>query len=369
VSDKPRSNGWSPGTQPPASSARQLPDGRLRSFCLTVWEACETKEQITVNDVYTIYGRVSNRNVLSGANLRRIWEFFEKLLEIKHRNDQQDRLYIHAQQFPDFKYEDLMHVMLNCAHAPDVYCLTQKIYDDVRPIYLRDIGYQEHAFHEMQDFQRSMNELAIQDTFIGIMMTGFYHFIQRTRVATGWRFYLNVKPRSILDVFEMAVREFLIAMPGDVDSVKLAAPFSPVHGPRQTEGRRDTVVIYLKLGPARARILAALRQYQREHRDFFEDEVPEMTQPCSGLAGVSEGGEPRQNMTVRVGLDAGEDVAIGRRIVASEKIVIGRSSFGSLRCQLIAEAFNRCGHDKTLFLTLVANHFANARIDVRLPYL
>jgi hypothetical protein len=366
---KPSSRVWVQSKRPPDAPGVKLPNGRLREFCLVVWNEFKERSEISLNDVYKIYGRVSNKNVLSGVNIRMIWEFFEKTLEIKYRCDTKNTCHIFAQNFPDFKYKELIDFLLKCTYAPDTYCLSQQMYEYVRPVYLRDIGYQASVFHETHEFQRSINNLAIQDTFIELMMTGFYHFIQNIRIATDWRFYLNVKPQHILDVFEMAVREFLIAMPNDVDSVKLAAPFSPLHGHRETKGRSDTIVIYLRLGNARNRILSQLRQFQREHKDYFNDEVPEMTKPYLGLVGVSEGGEPRQNVNVGLGLDASDEIVAGRRTAAGEKIVIGRSSFGSLRCQLIAEAFNRCHHDQDLFLKLVASHFSNARIDVNLPYL
>lgn len=49
---------------------------------------------------------------------------------------------------------------------------------------------------------------------------------------------------------------------------------------------RDTFVVYVSSDAAFQRIIEILGTYQQEHREHFIDEIPVMTQPVGGLAGV-----------------------------------------------------------------------------------
>jgi len=139
---------------------------------------------------------------------------------------------------------------------------------------------------------------------------GFYHFL---RASSGngssaekprERVYLNVAADHATDVMADIVSE-VVDQPGNFPGILNAK----VAGAGPIGERRDAIVIYVDSEANRNKVLEYLRAKYANTPHYFESESPPMTQPVA--PGISSGQEPIES---------------------------GKWSFGTIRCQAIAEA-------------------------------
>ncbi|MEM9221834.1 MAG: hypothetical protein AAGB11_05475 [Pseudomonadota bacterium] len=148
----------------------------------------------------------------------------------------------------------------------------------------------------------------------------WFHFKKSNQVGTH-RIYLNIKEAARLRAFASIARRVW-------DLSGFAT--SKVAGPGET--RADTAVFYFCGRQSRDAALDLITAYVRRHPNYFNVEVPKLTQKVRGIQGVSTADEPPMKQLIEFKNNNGE-IVFGERSV--------NQSFGSYRSHLMYMALEK----------------------------
>jgi hypothetical protein len=132
---------------------------------------------------------------------------------------------------------------------------------------------------------------------------GFIHFYRAdydsSRITE--RIYLNVHPDHASEVFGFVTRDMMrsVEQPygADVNIHRLhGITAAKIGGPRVSERRADTLVIYCQSKADVDWGLERLAAFQAEHPEAFLPEMPAAAQPVEGLTGVATAAQPTANL-------------------------------------------------------------------------
>jgi uncharacterized protein DUF4157/type III HopA1-like effector protein len=132
---------------------------------------------------------------------------------------------------------------------------------------------------------------------------GFIHFYRAdydsSRITE--RIYLNVHPDHASEVFTFVVNDMMPAVEhpygADVGIHRMhGITAAKIGGPRVSEARADTLVIYCQSQADVQWGLERLAAFQAAHPDAFLPEMPAAAQPTAGLVGVSTAAQPTAGM-------------------------------------------------------------------------
>ncbi|HSG82058.1 MAG TPA: T3SS effector HopA1 family protein, partial [Gemmatimonadota bacterium] len=230
--------------------------GPLRVFAQQVW--AQRQNIRSANDVYRLYGAVSQQNQLTHGGASADTMYLDRLYSLGLVRGQPS-----VQGYESFEFGALLAARRDYLEGGTLIPPGQLL-NQIQP---------EAAQYRITPENYLVIELA----------ETFYHYVSSNRCPVKERVYLNVRANVATDIMKYVVTEFVDKMAG-VDEAKIA-------GPQGVADRADTIVIYTSNKAASDQVVAQLREYQNQHgTGAFLSELPAMT--ARQLPGVSTGAEP-----------------------------------------------------------------------------
>jgi hypothetical protein len=353
-------------------------DPRLEAFCTLVWKRySEGSRAISKQHVYDLYSHYSGARQVEHKGYRK---YLSDLLSMTDGCDV-------TVQFGATMITDPTFPQLMTAYAgglTGMAALESK--SPLAPL-------PDPVYKMLQEIDSNLgkNSSEVTEKFKQHLERAFFHCSARggTKPAAAQRIYLNVSPMGAIYVFGFVLNDCVKGMPTAVSQAKII-------GPAKAGKRPDAIVIYTKDDAAAMAVVAKLRAWRKATgRDaYFSPGCPPMTLPVADLSGVSLGAEPTMPSDDRLMLtipsyigQAYDENAFEFKQVRhltpqepryghgnEQPFVDGPVSFGSMRSDLIAQAFNAAQEDKEsctldFFLELVWRYFGAAGLNVLMPHL
>jgi hypothetical protein len=364
--------GFNRGRRSPITLRRIPLDPRLEEFCKRVWDThSPSRRNITKADVYQLYSHYAGGG------------------KVKHSGYYN---YLSNLNFSSRSYAVTFQFGKRMVTTPNFNQLMLSYGDGLESKAVPDrLPHEAYALMQLLDPTIGANSSQVVEVFKTQLEGAFFHFARPgPRPAAAERIYLNASATGAVYVFRFVLEAFVNGMPMGIVEAKII-------GPAKIGSRPDSIVIYARDKATVSAVIEKLREWiAKPGRDiYFRPETPPMTLPVPGLPGVALGAEPTgpeeykelpltvpQYMQQVVDEKTFEFKKIRRETPQEPRydhdhkqpFVAGPVSFGSLRSDLIAQAFNASREEKEsenfeFFLEMVWRYFGAAGLNVLMPHL